>query len=30
MFDKLFALVGEKGISENAKKDVIGKLNYFI
>jgi hypothetical protein len=30
MFDKLFALVGEKDISDNAKKDVIGKLSHFI
>lgn len=30
MFDKLFALVGEKDVSENAKKDVIGKLKHFI
>lgn len=30
MFDKLFALVGEKDVSDNAKKDVIGKLHHFI
>lgn len=30
MFDKLFTLVKEKDISQNAKKDIIAKLNTFI
>ena len=30
MFDSLFSLVSAKDISDNAKNDVIGKLNSFV
>ena len=30
MFVQLYALIGDKDISENAKKAIIGKLNNFI